>query len=40
MVATQSLAKSDVDAIAEQVRNWGRWGTEDEIGALNLIRVA
>ena len=40
MVATQGLTKSDVDKIAEQVRNWGRWGTEDEIGALNLIRDA
>ncbi|MEU0114872.1 cyclase family protein [Streptomyces bobili] len=23
--------------IAERVNNWGRWGTEDEIGTLNLI---
>jgi kynurenine formamidase len=23
--------------VAAQVRNWGRWGTDDEIGTLNLI---
>jgi kynurenine formamidase len=40
MVATGSLSKTDVDAIAEQVRNWGRWGDDDERGALNLITDA
>src|SRR5919201_6020837 len=23
--------------LAEKVRNWGRWGDDDEIGTLNLI---
>ena len=23
--------------VAAQVRNWGRWGDDDEIGTLNLI---
>ena len=23
--------------VAEKVRNWGRWGTDDELGTLNLI---
>ena len=32
-----TLSKSDVDQIAQQVRNWGRWGADDERGALNLI---
>ncbi len=32
-----TLTKADVDRIAEDVRNWGRWGADDERGALNLI---
>lgn len=32
-----SLSESDVDQIAAQVSNWGRWGPDDERGALNLI---
>lgn len=35
-----TLTKSDVDQIAQQVRSWGRWGPEDERGALNLITDA
>jgi kynurenine formamidase len=27
----------EVKELAAQVRNWGRWGTDDEIGTLNLI---
>ncbi|MFY9588941.1 MAG: cyclase family protein [Actinomycetota bacterium] len=27
----------DVRALAEKVNNWGRWGSDDEIGTLNLI---
>jgi kynurenine formamidase len=27
----------DVKALAAKVRNWGRWGDDDEIGTLNLI---
>ena len=26
-----------MDEIFESVKNWGRWGAEDEAGALNLI---
>jgi kynurenine formamidase len=26
-----------IRAIAEQVRNWGRWGAEDELGTLNFV---
>lgn len=29
--------KERMDEIYEAVENWGRWGAEDEIGALNLI---
>lgn len=28
---------SDMDAIVTQVKNWGRWGADDQRGALNLI---
>jgi kynurenine formamidase len=28
---------SDVKELAAKVRNWGRWGDDDEIGTLNLI---
>ncbi len=31
------LTKADVDRMAEELRNWGRWGPEDERGTLNLI---
>ena len=27
----------EVKALASRVRNWGRWGDDDEIGTLNLI---
>ncbi len=27
----------DVSELAERVRNWGRWGADDQIGTLNLI---
>ena len=35
-----TLTKADVDQIASEVRNWGRWGPDDERGALNLITDA
>jgi hypothetical protein len=28
---------AEVLEVAERVRNWGRWGTDDELGTLNLI---
>ena len=31
------LVKSDVDRIAQNLSNWGRWGIDDERGALNFI---
>ncbi len=33
----EELTKADVDRMAEELRNWGRWGPQDERGALNLI---
>lgn len=29
--------KSDVDRLVKELSNWGRWGKEDQLGALNLI---
>ena len=40
MEQTGTLTKSDADALADQVRNWGRWGSDDERGALNFITPA
>jgi kynurenine formamidase len=31
------MSEAALRALALQVRNWGRWGTEDEIGTLNYI---
>ena len=28
---------AEVKALAARVRNWGRWGAEDELGTLNLV---
>lgn len=30
----------DVDAMAEQLSNWGRWGPDDELGTVNFITGA
>jgi kynurenine formamidase len=32
-----SLTRDDVLGLYERVKNWGRWGPEDELGTLNLI---
>lgn len=31
------VTKADVDAWMESLSNWGRWGDEDQLGAMNLI---
>ncbi|PZC41791.1 MAG: Kynurenine formamidase [Chloroflexi bacterium] len=36
-MAITELGEADVRAMAAQVRNWGRWGADEERGALNLI---
>ena len=33
---TEGLS-DQIGALGEEVRNWGRWGDDDEIGTLNLI---
>jgi kynurenine formamidase len=32
-----TLSKADFDAMMHSLSNWGRWGQEDQFGALNLI---
>lgn len=38
--AQQKLTKADIDRLMAQLSNWGRWGKEDQLGALNLITPA
>lgn len=33
----EALTKSDIDRWMEELSNWGRWGQQDQLGALNLI---
>lgn len=35
--AKQKLTKADIEAMMKSLSNWGRWGRDDELGALNLI---
>jgi hypothetical protein len=36
--ATQTATLQDM--LADAPRNWGRWGSDDEIGALNFLTSA
>jgi kynurenine formamidase len=31
------LTKADIDGMMKSLSNWGRWGRDDQLGALNLI---
>ena len=33
----KKLTRADVDAMMTSLSNWGRWGKDDQLGALNLI---
>jgi kynurenine formamidase len=33
----EALTLADFDALFESVKNWGRWGPDDELGTLNYI---
>ncbi|HZS08417.1 MAG TPA: cyclase family protein [Blastocatellia bacterium] len=35
--AQHRLTKADVDRMMTEISNWGRWGKEDQLGAVNLI---
>ena len=30
----------EFDALFQQVKNWGRWGADDQLGAVNLVTAA
>ena len=36
----KTMTAAEFDAMHNAVKNWGRWGTADELGALNLITDA
>lgn len=38
--ARYPITAADFDAWFQKVRNWGRWGTNDELGTLNLLTPA
>jgi kynurenine formamidase len=38
MAETRKLTMDDIRAAAERLKNWGRWGKDDEIGTLNHTR--
>ena len=35
--AAEQVSREQFDQVQAQVSNWGRWGTDDELGTLNLI---
>lgn len=37
---TPTVTKADIDRWRKEHTNWGRWGADDQIGALNLITPA
>ena len=38
--AQHKMVKEDVDRLMTELSNWGRWGKEDQLGAINLITAA
>ena len=36
-VRNNQITIKEIQATAERVKNWGRWGPDDEIGTLNNI---
>ncbi|SVD44192.1 uncharacterized protein METZ01_LOCUS397046, partial [marine metagenome] len=34
---SRNLAQADVERMMEELSNWGRWGSDDQLGAANLI---
>lgn len=37
VAAQDQLTQADIDRWIEELSNWGRWGEDDQLGALNLI---
>ncbi len=40
MSAEKKLTKQEINGLFERISNWGRWGKDDERGALNYITDA
>ncbi|HYM05778.1 MAG TPA: cyclase family protein [Terriglobales bacterium] len=38
--AQRALTKADIDRWMTELSNWGRWGTDDQLGTINLITPA
>jgi kynurenine formamidase len=38
--SNKKLTKADVDNMMKELSNWGRWGKDDQLGAMNLITPA
>src|SRR5262250_235585 len=36
----RKLTRKDVQAAAKRLKNWGRWGKDDELGTLNFVSAA
>lgn len=37
---SHNLTKADIDKLMAELSNWGRWGKDDQLGAMNLITSA
>ncbi len=37
---SRDLTQVDIERLVEELSNWGRWGTDDQLGAANLITPA
>ena len=38
--SSRNLTKDDVDRMMTELSNWGRWGKDDQLGAINLLTPA
>src|SRR5262245_5065712 len=36
----KKLTQADIDQMMKELSNWGRWGKDDQLGAINLITAA
>src|SRR3954470_11812067 len=36
----QKLTRANIDAMMQELSNWGRWGKDDQMGAVRLITPA
>ena len=39
-VVAQNVTLAAIEAMAARVKNWGKWGPDDEIGTLNYVKPA